>query len=69
MEERRTKFYSSCRDGHIEIVSLNCQFYDMIFALRISSSNNIITISQNICSIIFEYYIECRKILKQYVFP
>ena len=72
MEERRTKFYSSCRDGHIEIVSLNCQFYDMIFALRVSRSNNIITIcftSQNIGSVIFEYYIECRTILKQYVSP
>ena len=56
MEERRTKFYSSCRDGHIEIVSLDCQFYDMIFDLRV------------IRSVIFEYYIECRTILKQYLF-
>ena len=36
MEERRTKFYSSCRDGHIEIVSLYYQFYDMMFDLRVS---------------------------------
>ena len=35
MEERRTKFYSSCRDGHIEIVSLYYQFYDMMFDLRV----------------------------------
>ena len=38
MEERRTKFYSSCRDGHIEIVSLYYQFYDMMFDLRVSRS-------------------------------
>ena len=39
MEERRTKFYSSCRDGHIEIVSLYYQFYDMMFDLRVSRSS------------------------------
>ena len=64
MEERRTKFYSSCRDGHIEIVSLYYRFYYMIFDLRVSRCFT----SQNICSVIFEYYIECRTILKQYVF-
>ena len=60
MEERRTKFYSSCRDGHIEIVSLYYQFYDMMFDLRVSRSNNPQYINTNI---------ECRKILKKNVFP